>query len=185
MSSDESPRVPAPPPLVLLSSSEAMTREAGAAWSAAWAATAKPNAISVLTLAGPLGAGKTQVAKGIVAGLGGEPDEVTSPTFTLLDIHATPAAEVHHFDFYRLGGAEDAVDVGLEASLTAPAAGQPRRIVLMEWASRVAEWLPPATHVREVYLEHVGETQRRLTWHGLTAPERAALRHVAGDPPPC
>ena len=169
-------------PLVLLSRGETMTQELGAAWSRSWAAaTAEP--LAVLSLAGPLGAGKTQLAKGVVAGLGGDPHEVTSPTFTLLDIHATPGGEVHHFDFYRLDSAEDAFDVGLETSLAAPTAGT-RRIVLIEWASRVAAWLPPQTQLREVQLEHVEETVRRQSWHGLTTAERAALRHVVGDPAP-
>lgn len=168
-------------PLVLLSKSEAATHALGAGWARVYAAGNEP--LALISLKGPLGAGKTQLAKGIVEGLGGDPHEVTSPTFTLLDIHPTPAAEVHHLDCYRLDDEEAAFDVGLEASFSAPQPGQ-RKVVLIEWASRVEGLLPAGAELREIELAHVEQSVRRLTVHGFSPPERAALRHVSGDPEP-
>ena len=57
----------------------------------------------VLVLEGPLGAGKTCLARGIVAGAGGDPTTVRSPTFVLHQPHRGTAITVHHIDLYRLG----------------------------------------------------------------------------------
>ena len=108
--------------------------------------------IRVVSLVGDLGAGKTHLAKGLVAGLGGEADEVTSPTFTLLAVYETPTGEVHHLDCYRLSGPEEAADVGFEASLGDDPPTGTRRVVLIEWASRLPGLLPPETNRLEVTL---------------------------------
>jgi tRNA threonylcarbamoyladenosine biosynthesis protein TsaE len=57
----------------------------------------------VLVLEGPLGAGKTCLVRGIVAGAGGDPTAVRSPTFVLHQPHHCTAITVHHVDLYRLG----------------------------------------------------------------------------------
>ena len=84
----------------------------------------------IILLEGPLGAGKTCFAGGFAAGLGIEGPS-PSPTFVLLRSYASPRGlTLHHFDFYRLSGDDDAASVGLEDCLT------PDAIVLIEWASR-------------------------------------------------
>lgn len=57
----------------------------------------------VLVLEGPLGAGKTCLVRGIVAGAGGDPTAVRSPTFVLHQPHPGSAITIHHLDLYRLG----------------------------------------------------------------------------------
>lgn len=96
----------------------------------------------VLGLVGGLGAGKTQFVKGLAVGLGLDPDAVTSPTFTLLHEHRSPAARLplFHSDFYRLEQAAEVGTLGLE-ELWDEGAG----IVAVEWADRFPALLPPGT----------------------------------------
>lgn len=116
----------------------------------------------VLALVGDLGAGKTHLAKGLVAGLGGDPDEVTSPTFTLVQSYAAATPAVH-LDLYRLDGDDDLDGIGFDEILDADA------VVLVEWPTRAAHRLPPET--RWLRLDHLGADRRRIA---LAAPEGRA-----------
>ena len=89
----------------------------------------------VVLLIGQLGAGKTTLAKGIVKGLGAaEPDEVSSPTFTLIHEYR---GRVFHVDLYRLEDEHEAQSVGLEDLFDLEA------VVLIEWGERFRDLLPP------------------------------------------
>jgi len=110
---------------------------------------------SVIALQGDLGAGKTQFTRGLVRALGGNPRDVSSPTYVLLHIYPTRSLTVFHLDAYRVHGAEDFEQIGFEELL------EQGGIVVVEWPSRVSDLLP-ATAVR-VSLETVGETDRRIT----------------------
>lgn len=88
----------------------------------------------VVLLIGQLGAGKTTLAKGIVKGLGAaEPDEVSSPTFTLIHEYR---GRVFHVDLYRLEDEREAQSVGLEDLFDLEA------VVLIEWGERFPDLLP-------------------------------------------
>ena len=90
---------------------------------------------ALVLLIGNLGAGKTTLAKGIVDGLGAAaPDEVMSPTFTL--IHEYGEGRVYHIDLYRLDTREDIATLGLDEILDRDA------IVLIEWGERFPELWP-------------------------------------------
>ena len=92
---------------------------------------------AVLALAGDLGAGKTQLVKGLAAGLGIE-TEPTSPTFTL--IHEYPGRlPLFHIDLYRLESAEEVLGIGIDEYL----AGE--GVTVVEWADKFAELMPPGT----------------------------------------
>jgi len=116
---------------------------------------------ALVLLSGDLGAGKTTLAKGIIAGLGAaQEDEVTSPTFTL--VHVFPGAStkvsssprVYHIDLYRITDARDLESLGLEDALASPA------VALVEWPERWTlrtDW--PVVRIR---LEHVDEHSRRI-----------------------
>lgn len=112
----------------------------------------------VLALYGELGAGKTRLARGLVAGLGGNPDDVTSPTFTLVQTY--PArVPVHHLDVYRIEH-EAALDaLGVDELMDDAEA-----VVLVEWPERLEARLP--AHARRIRLEHCGGDRRRIAAPG-------------------
>lgn len=90
----------------------------------------------VIALEGDLGAGKTQFARGLVQGLGGEGRAVSSPTFVLMNIYDTPTLKVYHLDAYRVGGEEDLEAIGFSELL------EQGGLVVVEWWQRVAALLP-------------------------------------------
>ena len=91
---------------------------------------------ATVLLIGELGAGKTTLAKGIVKGLGAAPpEEVSSPTFTLIHEYGTPTA-VYHVDLYRIEDARDAATLGLEELF------ERKAVVLVEWGERFGELMP-------------------------------------------
>ncbi len=117
---------------------------------------------AVFALSGDLGAGKTQFAKGFVAGVGSDAD-VTSPTFTLIHEYGGGRVPVYHFDFYRLDSAEAALRLGLDEYLEGDG------VCLIEWADRFRELLP--TNSRWIGLSVRSETERAI--EGLDENPRA------------
>jgi tRNA threonylcarbamoyladenosine biosynthesis protein TsaE len=105
-------------------------------------------------LRGELGAGKTTFTRGFVAGLGGDPDQVASPTYAVLHRYRCPGGWVHHLDLYRLGEA-GAWSLGLEETV------QPGDYLVVEWAGNSGPW--PTDWVAELTLEGDGD-QRLARW---------------------
>lgn len=108
-----------------------------------------------LALSGDLGAGKTQFVKGFAEGVGIDPDEVTSPTFTLMHVYepvdgAPLQVPLVHIDAYRLADPAEASTIGLDRMLAADA------IALVEWAARIAELLPGPDARVDITFAHVG-----------------------------
>lgn len=103
---------------------------------------------AVVMLFGDLGAGKTAFVRGFVEGLGIDPDEVSSPTFTI--VQAYGGGRVQHVDLYRLQTAE-IDDLGLEEL---PDGGA---LVCIEWADRLPRPAPGAVSVR--ILDRGGDTR--------------------------
>lgn len=108
----------------------------------------------VVALIGPLGAGKTLLARSIVAALGGDERAVSSPTFALIHEYAAHWP-VYHFDAYRLENERAFAALGVDEYFS----GQ--GICLVEWADRVPGTLP-AKHWR-VTIEIAGETSRTIS----------------------
>lgn len=111
----------------------------------------------VLLLMGSLGAGKTLYAKGIAAGLGINPEEVSSPSFTLVNNYRG-RLNLYHLDLYRLPvgpAAADAVD--LDELLA-----ESEAVILIEWGDRLTGYRLPAG-VRSIRIEGDGDETRRIT----------------------
>jgi tRNA threonylcarbamoyladenosine biosynthesis protein TsaE len=132
----------------LLSRSDAETEAIGAALSARLGPGDR------VLLYGELGAGKTAFVRGLAQGLGIDPEEVSSPTFTLIQEYRGRLM-LYHVDLYRLAPV-DVDDLGLDA-LAADG------VLAIEWAERMPRPDPGAIEVR---LEHVGEDTRRITIGG-------------------
>jgi len=100
------------------------------------AVSARPGHGLVLALSGPLGAGKTLFVKGLAAGLGLDPDLVSSPTFVIVNEYRADAACLVHADLYRLERPDELDDTGFVDLLV------PGAVVAVEWADRFPEALP-------------------------------------------
>jgi len=112
---------------------------------------------AVVLLIGNLGAGKTTLAKGIINGLGAaQPEDVTSPTFTL--IHEYGEGRVYHIDLYRLDRAEQVATLGLDEIFDR------ETVVLIEWGERFPHLLP-ADRI-EIRIEPLNEDSRRIEISG-------------------
>lgn len=111
----------------------------------------------VIGLSGDLGAGKTQLVKGIARGLGCT-SRVHSPTFALLNEYSGGRWPLFHLDLYRLNAASDVRNAGLEEYLVNPAG-----VTVAEWIERWTTSEPnPVT--RLVRIETVSETERRISY---------------------
>lgn len=111
----------------------------------------------ILLLHGALGAGKTVFVKGVADGLGVDVDEVTSPSFTLVNRYDGGRLTLYHLDLYRLDeGASAAHAVDLEELLA-----DERAVIAIEWAERMGRYRlpPPVWHVR---IDGDGEEPRRI-----------------------
>ncbi len=115
------------------------------------ASTLLPGAI--VCIKGELGAGKTVLCRGIADGLGVDPAEVRSPTFSIVHEYQG-RREVLHFDCYRLDKAEEALQIGWDDYLARDA------VTLIEWPERIAELLPDGCLEIRMEIENDG---RRIT----------------------
>lgn len=88
----------------------------------------------VIALSGPLGAGKTELARAVLRALG-HAGEVPSPTFTLVQVYDLTSLQVWHVDLYRLERPEEAIELGLEDAFAGAA-------TLIEWPERLGATLP-------------------------------------------
>jgi tRNA threonylcarbamoyladenosine biosynthesis protein TsaE len=113
-------------------------------------------------LSGPLGAGKSTLARALIRALTSPGEDVPSPTFTLAQFYAGPRLKVAHFDLYRLSNPDEAYEIGLDEALDDGAA-------VIEWPERLAGRLPPdRLDVGIAFDEDGGLAGRRatLTPHG-------------------
>ncbi|MFM8440080.1 MAG: tRNA (adenosine(37)-N6)-threonylcarbamoyltransferase complex ATPase subunit type 1 TsaE [Acidobacteriota bacterium] len=112
----------------------------------------------ILLLHGGLGAGKTLFAKGVLGGLGYDVDEVTSPSFTLVNLYKTGKFDVYHIDFWRLDkGGDLAGAVGISDMLEDESA-----VLVIEWPERL-KGFDFGRRLLEVTIEGDGEGPRKIS----------------------
>ena len=107
---------------------------------------------AIFLLSGDLGAGKTVLAKGLAAGLGIDPVDVTSPSFTLINVH-DGRMRLYHVDLYLLDHGVGAA-MGLEEIFD-----EEKAVVVIEWAERLDH--PPAQAIR-VEITYVSDSEREI-----------------------
>lgn len=121
----------------------------------------------VVSLRGPLGAGKTTLVRGLLRALGWQ-GAVRSPTYTLVESYELDNIRLHHFDLYRLTDPAELEFIGLGEYLDGEA------VCLVEWAERGAGRLPAADLLVEITFRDGG---RRICWDsGTEAGRRQLLR---------
>ena len=151
----------------LISHSPAETEALGQAWGSV------AERGLVIGLSGELGAGKTQLVKGLAHGLG-ITARVHSPTFTLVNEYAGGRLLLFHLDLYRLETPAQILAAGLEDYL------QPDGVAVIEWAERWFGTEPPTSNlqlptskvqtcVRHVQIEVLSESKRRITYEDFGA----------------
>ncbi|MDB4909163.1 MAG: putative protein family ATPase [Gemmatimonadetes bacterium] len=112
----------------------------------------------VIALVGDLGAGKTTLARAICRGYGVS-EEVTSPTFSIVNQYRSERSVVHHLDLYRLDGPQDLTNIGWDEIVSDHA------LVLVEWPERAGDQLPHE-HVT-LELEYLmADDDRRVLYAG-------------------
>ena len=102
-------------------------------------------------LSGPIGAGKTHLARAIIQSRLLAPEDVPSPTFTIVQTYQWPETEVWHVDLYRLGDSSELIELGLDSALDAA-------VTLIEWPDRLPPELLP-DHVLRVDISTAGGTR--------------------------
>lgn len=124
----------------------------------------------IVLLHGGLGAGKTLMAKGIVHALGFDVDEVTSPSFALVNLYKTSQHNIYHIDLWRIDeGSDAAFAVGLDEILE-----DPRAIVIIEWAERLGAKRLSDRFI-DVTIEGDGDDPRKIS---ITRPEQMTANFV-------
>lgn len=105
----------------------------------------------VLLLEGPIGAGKSQLARALIRARLGRDEEVPSPTFTLVQTYDDPSGAIWHADLYRLGHPDEALELGLVDAFD-------EAICLVEWPDRLGRLRP--AEALTIALEPEGEGRR-------------------------
>lgn len=127
---------------------------------------------TVVALTGELGAGKTQLAKGVASGLG-IGSVVNSPTFVLMNEHVG-RLRLYHIDAYRLGDGEEAVASGLLDERQADG------VVVVEWADRLDGWLPAERLEIHMATPADAPLRRILRWSAVGATHRRLAAEALG-----
>jgi len=111
---------------------------------------------TILAYEGDLGAGKTAFTRGLARGLGAK-EQVTSPTYTIVNEYLSGRMPLFHFDMYRLSCSDDLWDIGWEDYL------ERSGVCAVEWSENVADAMEGAI---VVYIQKLGEQTRRITITG-------------------
>jgi len=108
----------------------------------------------VLLFWGDLGAGKSEMTRGIARGLG-VTETVTSPSFTILNVYESGRMPLYHFDWYRLQSAEELWEMGMEEYLGGDG------VAVVEWPSQCPEAIPETR--LDITIGPLGDTEREIT----------------------
>ncbi len=113
----------------------------------------------VIGLIGDLGTGKTQFTKFLVKSLGGDIEDVVSPTFTILNEYITKKFKVYHFDLYRLNSIEELEEIGYKDFFF-----DKNAISIVEWIDKIPECLPENKLIIEFNYVNNHPDWREIKW---------------------
>jgi tRNA threonylcarbamoyladenosine biosynthesis protein TsaE len=119
---------------------------------------------------GPLGAGKSTLARGLLRALIGPEAEAPSPTFTLVQYYESPSLRLAHLDLYRLGAPEEVFELGLEEAMAEGA-------VVIEWPERLGGALPPDRLDIVIAFDAEDDEARRV----VVSPKGAMRERFSGE----
>jgi tRNA threonylcarbamoyladenosine biosynthesis protein TsaE len=108
----------------------------------------------IVCLSGDLGAGKTHFTKGIAQSFGIPHDEVSSPTYSIIQVYGKNQLRVYHIDAYRLTSEQEALDIGLDEILSG------KDIFVVEWPERIKDLI--GSEYWSVKMKHIGNTLRHI-----------------------
>ena len=111
----------------------------------------------IIAYKGGMGAGKTTFTRGLCKGLG-LPDEVTSPTFALVNEYRGDEITLYHFDMYRISGEGDLETTGFYDYIS------PESVIAVEWSENIEDRLPK--HIITIEIETTDENERKITVFG-------------------
>ena len=144
------------PMATFISHSPAETQSLGESWGR----TAERGL--VIAVSGNLGAGKTELVKGIARGLGAT-TRVHSPTFTLVNEYDGGRWRLFHLDLYRLETPGQIIAAGLEEFL------QPDGVTVIEWAEKIHDLRSAMGDLKKVQIEILNEAERKIVYDGFGA----------------
>ena len=110
----------------------------------------------IILLVGDLGAGKTAFVKGVVKALHGDPDQVTSPTFTIVNEYSLDDFPIYHFDLYRLENPNELYNIGFEEYFYGSG------VCFIEWPERASDFFDDNTIV--VNIKKIGDNKREISF---------------------
>ena len=104
----------------------------------------------IITLSGPLGAGKTTFARYLIKSILGINTEVTSPTFNIIQIYENLNFNIYHMDFYRLSSEEKNLELDLDEAFQ-------EGVSIIEWPERLAKLIPKKNRI-DIIINHINSS---------------------------
>ena len=129
---------------------------------------------AVVSLLGALGAGKTALVRTIAAAGGENPQDVSSPTFVLIQEYTAGRRPIYHFDAYRIADDDEFLELGPEEYFDSSG------ITFVEWADRVVNCLPE--QYIQISVEHTGDSSRRYKITAIGNQYQYFLKKLADNP---
>ena len=129
---------------------------------------------AVVSLIGSLGTGKTTLVRAIAAAGGENPEDVSSPTFVLIQEYTAGRRPIYHFDAYRIADDDEFLELGPEEYFDS------NGVTFVEWADKVENCLPE--NYIQIVVEHIGDNSRRYKISVIGEQYQIFLKKLADNP---
>ena len=129
---------------------------------------------AVVSLIGSLGTGKTTLVRAIASAGGENPQDISSPTFVLIQEYTAGRRPIYHFDAYRIADDDEFLELGPEEYFDS------NGVTFVEWADRVENCLPES--YIQISVEHIGDNSRRYIISVIGVQYQNFLKNLADNP---